>query len=493
MKPPAQWGLGLALVFLLAARAGADLAGDIRAALGDRILARAQAGIEVVELGESPNQARVLFSQNAAVPLIPASNMKLVTTTAAYDRLGLDFRFRTALVKRGEDLIIVGDGDPSFGDAELLKKAGWDVTTVFQHWAAVLKKQGITAVRNVLVDDSVFDEQMVHPNWDGRHLLRKYGCQVAGFNLNVNSVDFYLRATRAGQPVSVLAAPASNYYTLVNRCVTGRESLVGLTRADGRNEITLSGSSPGSGETSFSISIHDPSLFSATVFAETIAGAGIKVSGVGRDRTVRSQVLAGNAKEKGLVVLAVHETPLTAVVHRANKDSINLYAEALCKRVGSAETGQSGSWAYGTAATGALLKRVGVEEKEYRLDDGCGLSERNAISANAICRLLIHNFHAKHAQAFMESLSVAGQDGTLEKRFEGSDLRGRVIAKTGYIKGVNALSGYLKTRDNRWYVFSILFNDLPDGTYERMKGVHEAIVKAIDRHHESRSAARAGR
>jgi D-alanyl-D-alanine carboxypeptidase/D-alanyl-D-alanine-endopeptidase (penicillin-binding protein 4) len=80
----------------------------------------------------------------------------------------------------------------------------------------------------------------------------------------------------------------------------------------------------------------------------------------------------------------------------------------------------------------------------------------------------------------MQSLAIGGVDGTLDDRFKTSSLRGRVHAKTGYVVGVSALSGYLKTQDGRWLAFSILMNDLPRGMNSRAKQLQEAIVKAID-------------
>jgi D-alanyl-D-alanine carboxypeptidase/D-alanyl-D-alanine-endopeptidase (penicillin-binding protein 4) len=77
-------------------------------------------------------------------------------------------------------------------------------------------------------------------------------------------------------------------------------------------------------------------------------------------------------------------------------------------------------------------------------------------------------------------MSVAGTDGTLEKRFEGSDLRGRVFGKTGFVNKVSALSGYLHARDDQWYVFSILMNGIPAGSNSEVKPLQEQIIKALD-------------
>lgn len=455
----------------------ADLAGDIQAVLRDKLLAKGSVGVVVVELSSDPGADRVLFQHNPTRPFIPASNMKVVTTSAALDLLGSDFRFQTLLVRHDQDLIIVGDGDPTFGDAEMLKKVGWGTTTVFQNWAEQLKKAGLTSVRNVIVDDSVFDQTFVHPRWPADQEQARYVAQVAGLSLNANCVDFYIRPTTPGQPVGYRLDPPTQYIKVQNTCMSGGASAVWLTRQRGSNEMILRGTCPISSQAPVSITVHDPAMYAATVFSETLAAAGIKLTGsVSRDRTVRGKLVQ---KDAGYSVLAIHETPLPQVLARANKDSMNLYAESLCKRIGFAATGKSGSWTEGSAATAAFLKKVGAGPEEFQLDDGCGLSRDNRVSANTLMRVLQHNFHGNQRDVFLASLAAGGVDGTLDSRFQEPQLRGRVMAKTGYIATVSALSGYLKVSDDRWYAFSILMNDLPRGTNSKAKSLQEAIVKAV--------------
>src|SRR6185436_13233232 len=107
-------------------------------------------------LGNTPYDCQIIFESKSTVPRVPASNLKLVTTAAAVEKLGADFQFKTMLAVRGNDVALIGDGDPTLGDAEMLKKVGWGVDTVFKAWAQGLKGRGITEVHNVYVDDSIF-------------------------------------------------------------------------------------------------------------------------------------------------------------------------------------------------------------------------------------------------------------------------------------------------------------------------------------------------
>jgi len=462
----------------------ADLQSDIQAVLKDKTLARAEVGVEIVRIADSPQNDKPLFKHNSEIPLIPASNLKLVTTSAALADLGPDFKFRTLLLKHNNDLVIIGDGDPSFGDAELLRKSGWDVTTTFKNWADQLKKANLTTFDRVVVDDSIFDEQYLHPHWPADQAHKRYVPQVAGLNLNANCVDFYLKVTAPGEVVNYTANPATNFINVTNTCVTGGDNAIWLSRLPGGNNIVLKGHTPYSTDVPVSVTVHDPSMFTATVLQETMAAGGIKFAKAtpARDRTLRTALLKTPIdKDPSWSVLAIHETPLATVLARANKDSINLYAEALCKRIGAAVSNEPGSWKNGTAANADHLNKIGVDPSEFHFDDGCGLSKENTISANALCQVLIHNFHDRETKdAYFTSLSISGKDGTLEHRFAGTDLRGRVFGKSGFVNNVRTLSGYVKAKDDQWYAFSILMNQLADTVTG--KNLQEQIIHALDAH-----------
>lgn len=456
----------------------ADLTGEVNSILHDKALARVETGIEIVQLGDSATTSRIVYRHNSDIPLTPASNLKVITTSAALDRLGADFKFRTQLVFHGGELILIGDGDPTFGDAELLTRVGWDVTTVFTNWARQVQQLNLGPIKSVVVDDSIFDEQFFHANWPADQRFNRYEAEVAGFNLNMNCLDVFLRPTRVGSPVSFLTNPPTHFAEIENQCVTG-EGKPSMTRPVDGNRIVLHGKTLVGNDVPDSIALHDGPLYAATVFNEALAGAGVRCEQEPhRDRSMRDALArAIAAGDKSWQILAIHETPLPQVMSRANKDSMNLYGECLCKRLGAAVSGQSGSWENGTAAVAAFLTRIGVSKDQFKLDDGCGLSKENLISASAVAQVLVHNYFSPDAKVFLDSLSVAGQDGTLNDRFAGTTLRGRVLGKTGTVNGVSCLSGYLNAQDGHRYAFSILMNKSYAGAG---KPAQEHIVAAID-------------
>jgi D-alanyl-D-alanine carboxypeptidase/D-alanyl-D-alanine-endopeptidase (penicillin-binding protein 4) len=241
----------------------------------------------------------------------------------------------------------------------------------------------------------------------------------------------------------------------------------------------LGGKAKGSTQVPVSVNIQDPPMFTGTVLMETLSSAGITFNGTARrDRTIRSQL----AKEDhgGWSVLAVHETPLPVALARANKDSMNLYAEAMGKRLAAEIDHTTGDWTRATAAMAAFMKHIGVADNQYSFDDCCGLSRQDNVTPQALTQVLVYDYFSPNRQTFFSSLAIAGVDGTLDDRFRGSDLRGRVFAKSGFIEGVSTLAGYVKTNDDQWYAFSIMMNGIPAKSNSAYKELQERIVTAVD-------------
>lgn len=465
------------LLACIASHAGvaqADLNADVRRAAAS--LKGTTTGVQIVRLGATRADDALLVDLNGDRPLIPASNLKVITTADALETLGEDFRFRTRLLLRGDTLAIVGDGDPTFGDSEYLAGTGWSITTVYENWAAELKRQGITTVGRIVVDDSIFEETMVQPNWPTNQAHKDYVPQVAGLNLNANCLDVYI--TRNGTSAGYRIEPRTDYVTVQNTLTVGSDNLIDLSRVLGTNRILLRGRARGANTVPWRVTIHDPPLFAGAVLRDVLRASGITVMGdVTRDRTVRASVEAPAADQQPWQMVAVNETPLVNVLPKTNKDSVNLYAEALAKRVAAQRLGKPGAWSSLDESMGQFMQTVGAPPAKNAFDDGSGLSKLNVVAPSAFVATLSHMYHGPHKQRYVESMSVGGVDGTLKDRF-GDALVGRVFGKSGSVAGVRTLSGYLQGKDGAWYAFSILCNDVSGAA--QAKNVQDTIVRLID-------------
>jgi serine-type D-Ala-D-Ala carboxypeptidase/endopeptidase (penicillin-binding protein 4) len=464
-------------VLLASATARGDLASDVHTILANPAISKAEVGVQIVKLGTSRDQDQTLVAVNADAKLIPASNLKIITTALALDTLGTDFRFRTRFAINGTgDVALVGDGDPTFGDSEYLEATGWTSTTVFEHWAAELKKNGVTHVNDVIVDDSIFDDQFFNPNWPVNQAHLDYVAQVAGMNFNANCLDVY--AIRNGGTASYRFAPTMKYATVTNELTVGSSHSLYLSRVLGSNKVILKGTINATNRKPFRVTIDDPPMFAATTLAEVLERQGVHVAGKAkRDRTVRT------ADASAWKTVAVHETPLLPMLALTNKDSINLYAESLGKRAAAELSKQPGSWKGLAEAQVAFMKTVGAPADDYAFDDGCGLSKENGVAPAAFVATLAHEFHSDHREQYVATMAVGGVDGTLSNRYKTDKdkpnaLAGRVFAKSGSVNGVSTLSGYLKSQTGDWFAFSILVNKIGDrGAAQKTQ---DDIVRAID-------------
>jgi D-alanyl-D-alanine carboxypeptidase/D-alanyl-D-alanine-endopeptidase (penicillin-binding protein 4) len=219
----------------------------------------------------------------------------------------------------------------------------------------------------------------------------------------------------------------------------------------GGNVVRISGSHPlGGKEWRGSVALEDPSRYAATVFAEVLQRRGIGVAGP--VATTRDPLPAG------VRVLAFHDgPPMAEAIKAVNKPSQNLHAEMLLRLLGARVKGE-GSAAAGQAAVLEFLRRVGVKADDWALMDGSGLSRSDLVTPHEMASLLVAMDRHPHAQAFRDSLPVAGVDGTLKGRLRGTPAEGRLQAKTGTLRQSAALAGYVTPRSGGRLAFAVAAN-----------------------------------
>jgi len=156
------------------------------------------------------------------------------------------------------------------------------------------------------------------------------------------------------------------------------------------------------------------------------------------------------------ITISETQTPLGVAVNRANKKSLNLAAECIFLRAGD------GTWNHSAKLmTETLSKNFGLDPKGLTVRDGAGLSRQNRVSPGNLTKLLTAMITRQGAQMFLNSLPRSGLDGTMRRRMRSPETKGRVSAKTGYLSGVVALSGYVVDPQGKpVYAFSILLNKI---------------------------------
>ncbi len=464
--------LSLAAVSLAADPSPAALRRAIEPVVARPDLASASWGIEVRSL----KSGRTLYRFDAARALRPASTLKLVTTAVALDSLGPAARIRTTLETSGQldrfgrilgDLYLVGRGDPT-----LSSRSNADQPTPLEELAAALAAAGVRRIEGRLIgQEGAFAGERRGHDWTWEDLVWGYGAEVAALSWNEGMVEArLLPGERAGDPAQLDVVPKTPLLPFVSTVVTGeagtKEEVVLEKERDGR--IRLSGRLPRGGGWSGRIAVEDPARFATTAFASVLEARGIRVTG-GLE-TSRGPL------PPGLRTLAGHESPpLAEIVRRTNKESQNLYAEALLRLVGLAATGV-GSVENGRDAELATLARLGVPTDGWAISDGSGLARSDLVTASGLVALLAAMDRHPQAAVFRESLPVAGVDGTLQWRL--TEARGRIAAKTGTLTQASALAGYLTGSGGERLAFAILVNNLAGGSRDAQAAV-DAVARAV--------------
>lgn len=406
----------------------------------------------------------MVFAHNADRLLAVASNNKLVTTAAALELLGADFQFRTSVAAVGKmqgdgtlkgDLLVIGRGDPNisgrFHDGK--------TTAVLEGWAKAVAAAGIKTVRgDIVADDSYFDRQYTHPDWPEPYTAW-YRAGVCALSLNDSCVDIIVRpSSKSGNLAIVTTDPATSYVRVANTCRTSRSgNRVIIHRLRGRNQISVSGTiHHRRGPQRSSITIHDPARYTATVFREVLQAKGIKVAGLVRLRPTDYRFRPDEYHE-----IVTTTSSLADSVAVANTNSQNFYAEQMLKTLGREKQGK-GSFIAGAAAVAAFLREAGVRGV-FAYADGSGLGRNNRFTPRQITALLAYMNCRRTGSLYWHSLAQPGQTGTLRRRSLLLPLQGRLAAKTGYINGVSALSGYVETLGGRLLAFSVLVNGFRGG------------------------------
>jgi PBP4 family serine-type D-alanyl-D-alanine carboxypeptidase len=422
-------------------------------------------------LVQSLDRDETLYAREAEALLTPASNTKLLTAAAALQALGEDYRFRTAIyrsgaLRRGElagDVILKGYGDPTLATEDSLRvQEGPTVEGI----ARDLKAMGIRRVQgDIVVDAGAFAGDPYGAGWAWDDESGYYQPQIAALAVNRGTVRLdYLPGEEPGDPIQLRLTPETEYVEVINEAVTGpadSDDTLRIRRERGTNRIRVTGSLPLDFGGDYSrIPVEEPSLYTGQVLKEALEREGITFSPGSRVRAGKKPV---GAKRMG----TYRSPPLSEVIHYMNKASDNFYAEMVLRTLALEKSG-TGTAEGGVEAVMEYARRSGID-RHFRLRDGSGLTRYNRISPAQIVALLTAVAEQPIEETFVESLPVAGVDGTLRNRMRDTDAADNLRGKTGSMTHVSALAGYVRTRDGEELAYAILLNGFSEGSFKDLE------------------------
>lgn len=441
-----------------------ELQADLDALLKNKDIAAAHVGVCVL----STETGEFLYRYNDTKAFVPASLTKLLTTAAALELLGGDFRFTTRVyadgrIRQGGDfegnIIIRGSGDPTWSEA-----FGNSPDSVFARWIAALDSLGITTIKgNIVCDDSYFDEVRYGRGWMWDDFVMPYSPPVSALAAYDNCVRIAITAdTTISKQARVEVVRGSGAIRVVSNVTTASEEQpldIVPIRDVGSATVELHGTVPRTTKaTPFDIEVpvDNPASYVGMLFRDALERHRIRVRG-----SVLTAVEWGEPiLYSRLPVLTEYVSqPLRSIVAVMNRTSHNLCAEMLLKTIGKESSG-TGSFEAGTEYVRAMLQRNGLPSDELAMSDGSGLSRLDLCTPNLMARLLWHVWRSQWRSDFVASLARPGEPGTLRTRLVGTIAERNVAAKTGTLENVSNLAGYVTTRDGEVLCVVVMLNHL---------------------------------
>jgi D-alanyl-D-alanine carboxypeptidase/D-alanyl-D-alanine-endopeptidase (penicillin-binding protein 4) len=441
----------LALGAILATGALADdLPAATRGYLTRENIPEASLGIVVRDVDTGAN----LLQVNPATPRSPASTMKILPTWAALDLLGPAYSWKTrayadAPIVKGVlkgNLYLQGGGDP--------------LLTIERWWRFVndLRQTGLRAIEgDIVIDQSRFAPLDERPeDFDGK-FWRTYNVLPDAMLVNWQSSDFTIRPADDGNGVDLSIRPYPEGLVVENRvklaigrCV-GRNSQVSYAIDPARpDRVVASGRlSASCGPQTQRLAIMDAAQYAYGTFVTLWRQQGGQF---------RGGMLRAPTPPAARLLLTHESEPLSEIVRVTNKYSSNMMARSLVLAIAAEMNGVPATTEAGKQTILDWLKTRGLVLPELVIGNGSGLSRDARVSPDGMAKLLIGARQSRFAPEFLTSLSLGGLDGTLQKRFQGLDDPSRVRMKTGTLKDVSCVAGYVTGQSGKVYAVVVFVN-----------------------------------
>lgn len=402
--------------------------------------------IYIKQVGEN---APVLAALNERTLKTPASVIKVLSTYASVLKLGFDYRFPTkfytmGLLREGVldgDLIVKGYGDPTLNSKDLEK--------IVQQ----IKAKGIRAIRgNIIIDRTFFRVGTKNSSGFDEHPYSAYNAMPDAmmYNERISTICITPRNNRVSKKGKDASYEVINQLKTVSKPCRGRYSWPGvkIDTKQATPKVYLKGKiSNHCGKQNICQVVTKPYLSFYYALKDKLKQEGVRVDGSMRLRKVPQM-----AKP-----LFIHYSrSLEKIISKTAKKSNNLYARHLLLTLGAYVYGAPSTLQKGRRAVEQILRDNGaLSQNGLKIDNGCGLSRTAKLSAKMLADMYDHAY-SRYGERWMQTLSIAGVDGTIKKRFRGSVVKNKAWMKTGTLKHTKNISGYVKSASGQLYEVVIL-------------------------------------
>ncbi|MGB5332502.1 MAG: D-alanyl-D-alanine carboxypeptidase/D-alanyl-D-alanine-endopeptidase [Woeseiaceae bacterium] len=404
-------------------------------------------------------------------PRNPASTIKLLTTLVSLDVLGPAYRWKTEVYANGEirgdrldgDLLIKGFGDPF-----LVTERVWQLLRNIR-LAGIRQIDG-----NLLIDDSFFEIGDYDPAAFDRQPLRAYNVAPNALLMNFKVVRYWFEPDPESGGVDVRLDPALENLRVRNqlglapgRC-RGYQRGITISMNEPVDEVTFSGKFP-DGCKRYAM---DRAVLSHNEFVYGLFGLLWRESGGAFEGGWKNALADPDAEP----IVSFESRPLSEMIARVNKHSNNVMARQLLYTLSAEVNGEPGTEEGGRQVIARWLTENELDSCKLAIENGAGLSRNSRITAQDMGSLLTFAWRQPYMPEYLASMSISGLDGTLSRRFRGTELIGRAHLKTGSMDDVTAIAGYLQSRSGRRLAVVAMQNhkDIHRGPGEE---VQEALLR----------------
>ncbi|MBQ8458764.1 D-alanyl-D-alanine carboxypeptidase/D-alanyl-D-alanine-endopeptidase [bacterium] len=396
-----------------------------------------------------------IYEKNERAPMLPASTLKLVTSSASVNTLGKDFKYKTQLYKStNNDLYIKLSADPLLTTSDL------------ERMIEEAKTKNI-APKTFYIDDTAFDSIEWGEGWQWDDELNPLMQKFSIYNINRNLLRIEFSPTTMNNPASIKIKP---FYpiTFINEVITTNKNQTSVKIS--KNYDIAPNILSAAGRISNGVNITLPVPNPKTNFI-------LRLEDSMRNKKFEYFAQIKNAKlpDSNIYLASETEHELTPMIEMIIKSSNNFVAETVFKTAGAVWSNKQGTAQNSIDMLNSYLTSNNLNTEDIKIVDGSGVSKNNIMTADFMSDFLVFKSTQDDFEEFKEILPAPGE-GTLKNRM--LYFKDNLRAKTGTLSDTSAIAGYLTTKRGKTYAFDIMINDAKTSTTDK-KNIEEQILRNI--------------
>ncbi len=432
---------------------------------------------------------KTIKEYNSELALIPASTMKIVTTSAALGILGKDYTYKTHFYtfskadsvseQNTNHLLVKGSGDPSFNSIYFYSSDSSFWNPIIQK----LKAKGIKKINGSIMADASYFDNSIPSTWIWGDIGNYFGAGANGLSYHDNKFSLFYNSA-ATNTIAELESISPVYFS---KKINIQSNVISSGTEDdafvfgdpnGYTRIVKGTIPPNKKHYEVEAEMPEPGLYFINEIQSELKKINLSNSDVKLIVTESPNVY--NTKPEQLVY--THTSPkLEKIVYYTNVKSNNHYAESLLKTLGAIKSGKQGTTNNGITAVENYWKDRGIDISGLHMVDGSGLSRANTITTKIQASILSKIYRdSLMYPSFNASLPVAGKNGSMINLCKGTFAEGNMRAKTGYINRARGYCGYVKTKSGKELAFSVLFNNYDCSPKEMKLKIEKLLVALVD-------------